>query len=166
MLQPNADLGPAVGKTPLDDWSAHRRELCCTTHNIYDTTNLLQPATPGSERPQFHTLNRAVTGTTKWINITKKYICVDGYLFFYVIILIMFIYIYVILGYQSIIWHSMFQKFVYQKRFGSWWLKNMSWEINHIRKKCYWPRKSCKISYTSHCSRYFGQKPCKKEVSP
>ena len=34
-----------VGRTPLDEWSARRRDLCLTTHN----TRKRQPSMPKSE---------------------------------------------------------------------------------------------------------------------
>jgi hypothetical protein len=56
-----------LGRTPLDEWSARRRDLYLTTHNIHkrQTSMLLagfEPAIPPSERPQTHALDRAATG--------------------------------------------------------------------------------------------------------
>ena len=56
-----------VGRTPLDEWSARRRDLYLTTHNTHNRqTSMAQvgfePAIPGSERPQSPALDRAVPG--------------------------------------------------------------------------------------------------------
>jgi len=55
-----------VGRTPLDEWSARRRDLYLTTHNTHKRqTSMLptefEPAIPTSERPQTHALDRAAT---------------------------------------------------------------------------------------------------------
>ena len=49
-----------VGRTPLDEWSAHRRDLYLTTHN---THNRFEPTISTGERPQTYTLYHAATGT-------------------------------------------------------------------------------------------------------
>jgi hypothetical protein len=54
-------------RTPLDEWSARRRDLCLITHNThYRQTSMppagFQPVIPASERPQSHALDGAVTG--------------------------------------------------------------------------------------------------------
>jgi hypothetical protein len=59
-----------IGRTPLDEWSARRRDLYLTTHNTHkrQTSRLpagFEPAIPASGRPQTHALDRAVT----WIGI-------------------------------------------------------------------------------------------------
>ena len=53
--------------TPLDEWSARRRDLYLTTHNIHNgQTPMLsawfEPAIPANGRPQAHALDRAATG--------------------------------------------------------------------------------------------------------
>jgi hypothetical protein len=59
----------AVGRTPLDGWSARRRDLYLTTHNTHNrqTTDMLpvrfEPTIPASERPQTHALDRVTSGT-------------------------------------------------------------------------------------------------------
>jgi hypothetical protein len=56
-----------IGRTPLDEWSAWRRDLYLTTHNTHNRQIFLppteiEPAIPTSERPQTHALDRAGTG--------------------------------------------------------------------------------------------------------
>ena len=56
-----------VGKTPLGEWSARRRDLYLTTHNTHNTQTSMppvgfEPAISAGERPQTHTLDRAATG--------------------------------------------------------------------------------------------------------
>ena len=55
----------ALGRTPLDEWSARRRDRYL--HNTHKRrTSMppagLEPAIPASERPQIHALDRAATG--------------------------------------------------------------------------------------------------------
>ena len=57
-----------VGRTPLDEWSALRRDLYLTTHNIHNrqismTLVGFEPMISAGERPQTYSLDRAVTGT-------------------------------------------------------------------------------------------------------
>jgi len=57
-----------VGKTPLDEWSARRRDFYLTTHNNYNTqTSMLpagfEPTISEDERPQTYVLDRPSTGT-------------------------------------------------------------------------------------------------------
>jgi hypothetical protein len=56
-----------LGWTPLDEWSAERRDLYPTTRNTHKRQTSMPPTgfestIPESERPQTHTLNRASTG--------------------------------------------------------------------------------------------------------
>jgi len=56
-----------VGMTPLDEWSARRRDLYLTTHNTHNRqTSMLpvefEPTISAGERPQTYALDRAVTG--------------------------------------------------------------------------------------------------------
>ena len=56
-----------LGRTPLDEWSARRRELYLTKHNTLKRQKPMPPAVfertiPASERPQTHPLDRAATG--------------------------------------------------------------------------------------------------------
>jgi hypothetical protein len=57
-----------IGMISPDELSAHRRDLYLTTHNIRNRQTPMppvgfQPAIPGSERPQTHSLDRAAIGT-------------------------------------------------------------------------------------------------------
>jgi hypothetical protein len=69
-----------LGRTPLDKWSARRRDLVyLTTHNTHKRQTSMQPAgfeptIPASERPQIHTLNRAATGIGQ-NRITRRKTC-------------------------------------------------------------------------------------------
>jgi hypothetical protein len=56
-----------VGRTPLDEGPARRKDLYLTTHNIHNRQTSMPPAgfehtIPVSERPQTHALDRAATG--------------------------------------------------------------------------------------------------------
>ena len=56
-----------VGKTPLDEGLARRRDLYPTTHNIHMRQTSMplagfEPTIPASVRPQTHALDRAATG--------------------------------------------------------------------------------------------------------
>ena len=50
-----------LNRTPLDEWSARRRDFYLTAHNTH-TTQTFEPKIPASERPQNHTLDHAATG--------------------------------------------------------------------------------------------------------
>jgi len=57
-----------VGRTPLEEWSARRRDLYLTTHNTHNRqTSMLpvgfEPTISAGERPQIYVLFRAATGT-------------------------------------------------------------------------------------------------------
>jgi len=59
-----------VGRTPLDEWSAPRKDLYLTTYNSHNReTSMLpvgfEPTNPASERPQTYALDRAATGISK-----------------------------------------------------------------------------------------------------
>jgi len=56
-----------VGRTPLDEWSARRRDLYLTTHNTHNRQTSMprvgfQPTISAGERPQTYTLDGAATG--------------------------------------------------------------------------------------------------------
>jgi len=55
-----------VGRTPLDEWSARRRDLYLTTHNTHNRKTSMPPVEfettiSASERPQTYALDRAAT---------------------------------------------------------------------------------------------------------
>jgi len=57
----------AIGRNPLDEWSAWCRNLYLTTNSTDKRQTSMppagfQPAIPASERPQTHALDRAATG--------------------------------------------------------------------------------------------------------
>ena len=57
-----------VGKTPLDERSALRRDLYLTTHNTHNrqismTPVGFEPTISAGERPQTYAFDRAATGT-------------------------------------------------------------------------------------------------------
>ena len=57
-----------VGRTPLDAWSARRRDIYLTTHDSHNRQTSMtpvefEPTISAGERPQTHALDRAATGT-------------------------------------------------------------------------------------------------------
>ena len=57
-----------LGRTPLDEWSARRRDLYLTTHNTHNRQISMPPVgfettISAGERPQTYSLDRAATGT-------------------------------------------------------------------------------------------------------
>ena len=57
-----------VGRTPLDEWSACRRDLYLTTLNTHNRQTSMspvgfEPTIPAGELPQTYALDRAATGT-------------------------------------------------------------------------------------------------------
>ena len=63
-----------VGRTPLDEWSARRRDLYLTTHNTHNRQTSMplvgfEPMISAGERPQAYVLDRAATGTGNYYNI-------------------------------------------------------------------------------------------------
>jgi len=58
-----------VDRTPLDKWSARRRDLYLTTHNTHNRRQTsrppvgFEPKISAGERPQTYALDRAATGT-------------------------------------------------------------------------------------------------------
>ena len=53
-----------IGRTPLDEWSARRRDLYLTTHNCHNRQTSMptvgfEPAISAGERPQTYALDRA-----------------------------------------------------------------------------------------------------------
>ena len=64
-----------LGRTPLDEGSAHCRDLYLTTYNIHNRSSVpvagFEPEIPASERLQIHTLERAATGIGVCKNILR-----------------------------------------------------------------------------------------------
>ena len=57
-----------VGRTPLDKWSARRRDLYLTTHNTHNRQTSItpvgfEPTISAGERSQTYVLDRVATGT-------------------------------------------------------------------------------------------------------
>jgi len=67
-----------VAGTPLDEWSARRRDLYLTTHNIHNRQTSMPPAgfeptIPAGERPQSYVLDHPAIGTAITLsNIPKE----------------------------------------------------------------------------------------------
>ena len=56
-----------LGRTPLDELSAHCRDLYLTAHNTHERKTSMpparfEPAIPANERPLTHALDRTATG--------------------------------------------------------------------------------------------------------
>ena len=67
-----------VGKTPLDEWSACRRDLYLTTHNTHNRQTSMppvgfKPTISMGERPQTYALDRTATGTGSTIRTPSLY---------------------------------------------------------------------------------------------
>ena len=67
-LHDHSPLDTTVGRTPLDEWSARRRDLYLTTHNTYNRQTSMppvgfEPSIPAVERTQTNALDRAATWT-------------------------------------------------------------------------------------------------------
>ena len=82
-----------VGRTPLDEWSARRRDLYLTAHNTHarQISMLpvgLEPTISAGERPQTYALDRAATGTglrklyRMYINLKLVIVDVTWFLYF------------------------------------------------------------------------------------
>ena len=64
----HAQRRTTVGRTPLDEWSARRRDLYLTTHNTHNRQTSMppmgfEPTISAGERLQNYALDRAATGT-------------------------------------------------------------------------------------------------------
>ena len=73
-----------LGRTPLDEWSARRRDLYPKTHNTHKRQTLMtptgfEPIIPGSERPQNHALDSAATriGSKNLVSLINQSIVKD-----------------------------------------------------------------------------------------
>jgi hypothetical protein len=74
-----------LGKTPLDEWPARRRDLYLTIHNTHKRQTSIppagfEPAFTASERRQTHALDRAATGIGCITPITNIYIYIRIYI--------------------------------------------------------------------------------------
>ena len=63
-----------VGRTPLDEWLARRRDLYLTTHNSHKTQTSMpplgfEPTISAGEWPQTYALDRAAAGTGRWLYV-------------------------------------------------------------------------------------------------
>ena len=70
-------LGHTIdGSTPLDEWSALRRDIYLTAHNRQTSMPPagFEPTIPVSERPQTYPLDRAATGIGSGRNTRLQYI--------------------------------------------------------------------------------------------
>ena len=84
----------AIGRTPLDEWSAWHTDLYQTTHNTHNRQTFMspagfEPAIPESERPQTHALDRTASGTGHLYQITNviietltNYLAPESHFFF------------------------------------------------------------------------------------
>jgi hypothetical protein len=75
--RPQSDRHTTLGKTPLDEWPARRRDLYLTTHNTHKKQTFMSPAgfeptIAASERPQTHTLDRAANRISPAFNNYNK----------------------------------------------------------------------------------------------
>ena len=66
-----------VGRTPLDEWSARRRDLYLTTHNTHNRQTSMPPVgfestISAGERPQTQALERAANGTGSYLWLTDN----------------------------------------------------------------------------------------------
>ena len=100
-LRPNADLGllilevsrshrhNTVGRTPLDEWSARRRDLYLTAQNTHNRQISMppvgfEPTISAGERSQTYALDRAATGTGGILVLTvAKFIRTSIFFFFF-----------------------------------------------------------------------------------
>ena len=60
----------ALGRNPLDEWQARRRDLYRTTHNTHNRQTFMprvrfEPTNSAGERPKTYALDRAATGPDK-----------------------------------------------------------------------------------------------------
>ena len=73
-----------VSRTPLDEWSARRRDPYLTTHNTHNRQTSMPPVgfertISASERLQTYALDRAATGTGKHSLYTTLIISLNNY---------------------------------------------------------------------------------------
>jgi hypothetical protein len=73
----HTQLRTTVVRTPLDEWSARRRDLYLTIHNTHNREKSIppvgfEPTISAGERPQTYVLDRAATGTGKHSTATNR----------------------------------------------------------------------------------------------
>ena len=66
-----------VGRTPLDEWSARRRDLYLTTHDTHNRQISMppvgfKPTISAGKRSETYALDRAATGTGTYVNVTVQ----------------------------------------------------------------------------------------------
>jgi hypothetical protein len=67
-----------IGRTPLEQWSAHRIDLYLTTHNNHNRQTTMPPVRfettiSAGERPQTYALDRAAAGIGKFCSTVPKF---------------------------------------------------------------------------------------------
>ena len=83
-----------VGRTPLDEWSARRRDLYLTTHNTHNRQNIYAPG-----GIQTHDLSRRAAADLRlsprghWDQLTVMCVCACVYVCIIIIIIINIIYV-------------------------------------------------------------------------
>jgi hypothetical protein len=68
-----------VGRTPLDEWSARRRDLYLTTHNTHNRQTSMppmgfKPTILARKRPQTYALDRVATGISATVPFSTQYV--------------------------------------------------------------------------------------------
>jgi hypothetical protein len=68
----HTDGHTTVGRTPLDEWSARRRDFYLTKHNTYNRQTSMppagfEPAISAGDQPQTLALDRSATGIGGWV---------------------------------------------------------------------------------------------------
>jgi hypothetical protein len=66
-----------LGRTPLDEWPARRRDLCLTTHNTHKRQTSMpsvgfEPTIPASEQPQTYALDLAANGIGDILSVHRE----------------------------------------------------------------------------------------------
>jgi hypothetical protein len=66
-----------VGRTPLDEWSIHRRDLYLTTHNTHNRQTSMpsvgfEPTILADEQPKVYALDRTATGTGIYLTVFRR----------------------------------------------------------------------------------------------
>jgi hypothetical protein len=79
----NTQRRTTIGRTPLDEWSARRRDLYLTTHDTHNRQTSIppmafEPTISAGERPQTYALDRAATGIGIYL-VHGVYLCVVYY---------------------------------------------------------------------------------------